>query len=259
MLDKLVHGVNSIPVRLQKELNLTTRIGNESDTINRASSQNWESENNSGKSSEGNFTTEIGHESDTLNRVSGQSWENVNKGFLSLKNRTPCPFLLRRGWCVKGNKCDFSHENFPNDIKDHSDSGLDKRSVPCPFLRRKGSCLKGLSCDFFHSDIHHPPPASQSYQNTFQDHYLKQASPFLDKLQNLVSSVDQIYLRVRGFEDSQRPQPYLSQHPIHYHPLMDSQCLFPPPNHPQLYINHYQSQRACYPPPHLLYPHLRGT
>ena len=65
------------------------------DHNNNAGQVSPQCENNSGQSAEGNFTTGIGHESDTINRVSGQSWENVNKGFLSLKNRTPCPFLLR--------------------------------------------------------------------------------------------------------------------------------------------------------------------
>ena len=78
------------------------------------------------------------------------------------------------------------------------------------------------------------------YQNASQDDHLKQVSPFVDKLQNLVSSVDQIDLRVRGLEDSQRPQPYLSQHPIHYPHPTASHYLFPPLKHPQLDINHYQ-------------------
>ena len=73
---------------------------------------------------------------------------------------------------------------------------------------------------FFHSDIYCPPRINRPYQNTSQDDYLKQVSPFLDKLQNLVFSVNQIHSRVRWLEDSQRPQPYLSQH----NPLFSPNC-----------------------------------
>ena len=112
MAYKLIHGVKTIPVRSR------------------------------------NFTTGIGNESDTINRAVDQNSENVNNGFLSSKTRAPCPFLVRRGWCVKGNQCDFSHENFPKDVKGRSKSSLDKRSVPSPFLQRKGFCLRPTSCDF---------------------------------------------------------------------------------------------------------------
>ena len=29
------------------------------------------------------------------------------------KRYTPCPFLQRRGWCAKGNRCNFMHPNLP--------------------------------------------------------------------------------------------------------------------------------------------------
>lgn len=57
------------------------------------------------------------------------------------KSSIPCPFLSRRGWCAKGNRCDFQHkEPVP-----------DKHKIPCPFLRRNGSCLKEDRCDFSHT------------------------------------------------------------------------------------------------------------
>ena len=56
------------------------------------------------------------------------------------KGITPCPFLKRRGWCVKGARCDFKH---PRDVQKHL--------VPCPFLQKRGFCLKGDRCDFSHS------------------------------------------------------------------------------------------------------------
>ena len=56
------------------------------------------------------------------------------------KSLTPCPFLMRRGWCVKGDRCDFQHPT--------SRRNYHKHNVPCPFLRKNGFCLKGNNCDF---------------------------------------------------------------------------------------------------------------
>ena len=63
-----------------------------------------------------------------------------NRHLNSKKGITPCPFLKRRGWCVKGARCDFKH---PRDVQ--------KYLVPCPFLQKRGFCLKGVRCDFSHS------------------------------------------------------------------------------------------------------------
>ena len=55
------------------------------------------------------------------------------------KFNTSCPFLRRRGWCAKGNRCDFKHPHEkPKDL------------VPCPFLQKRRFCLKGTRCDFSH-------------------------------------------------------------------------------------------------------------
>ena len=64
-----------------------------------------------------------------------------NRHLNSKKGITPCPFLKRRGWCVKGVRCDFKH---PRDE-------VQKYLVPCPFLQKRGFCLKGVRCDFSHS------------------------------------------------------------------------------------------------------------
>ena len=56
------------------------------------------------------------------------------------KHNTLCPFLRRRGWCAKGNRCDFKH---PHEEQKHL--------VPCPFLQKRRYCLKGTRCDFSHS------------------------------------------------------------------------------------------------------------
>jgi hypothetical protein len=55
----------------------------------------------------------------------------------SPKSSIPCPFLSRRGWCVKGNRCDFLHAKpFPNEHK---------HIIPCPFLcEEKGFVLKEI-------------------------------------------------------------------------------------------------------------------
>ena len=58
------------------------------------------------------------------------------------KNETPCPFILRRGWCLKGEQCDFSHRNMVNNDQARQHSNDKKGSKFCPFLRKKGHCLK---------------------------------------------------------------------------------------------------------------------
>ena len=63
------------------------------------------------------------------------------------KGSTPCPFLMRRGWCAKGNRCDFLHAKSPI-----PSFGEQKNRVPCPFLNRRGFSLKGNVCDFSHDD-----------------------------------------------------------------------------------------------------------
>lgn len=46
-----------------------------------------------------------------LNLQSKNEGSNVGEKLpLNLvKGTVPCPFLKRRGWCVKGNRCDFEH------------------------------------------------------------------------------------------------------------------------------------------------------
>ena len=63
------------------------------------------------------------------------------------KKLTPCPFLSRRGWCVKGNRCDFQH---PSSLCEKY-----RHTTPCPFLQRKGYCVKGDQCDFSHEGLYY--------------------------------------------------------------------------------------------------------
>ena len=58
------------------------------------------------------------------------------------KSLTPCPFLVRRGRCVNGDRCDFHHPS--------SRRNYHKHDVPCPFLYKNSFCLKGNNCDLFH-------------------------------------------------------------------------------------------------------------
>ena len=55
------------------------------------------------------------------------------------KFNTSCPFRRRRGWCAKGNRCDFKRK-----------TEKPKHLVPCPFLQKRRFCLKGTKCDFSH-------------------------------------------------------------------------------------------------------------
>ena len=71
------------------------------------------------------------------------------------KGTIPCPFLKRRGWCVKGIRCDFKH---PRDDEKHL--------VLCPFLQKRGYCLKGSRCDLSHSNSYsYSFPPSRSVNN----------------------------------------------------------------------------------------------
>ena len=40
-------------------------------------------------------------------------------GVMPPKNTVPCPFLFRRGYCIKGGKCDFSHASNDQNISYH--------------------------------------------------------------------------------------------------------------------------------------------
>ena len=78
-----------------------------------------------------------------FNRVSNE--DKNNKYVNSPKSSIPCPFLSRRGWCAKGNCCDFQHK----------EPGRDKHKISYPFLRRNGFCLKGDRCDYSHIGFSH--------------------------------------------------------------------------------------------------------
>ena len=93
--------------------------------------------------------------------VSQKSDNDVNIHPSIKKNITPCPFIIRRGWCFKGENCDFSHTGLI--IASNSNQSLvtPKHMVPCPFLFRKGFCRKGCNCDFYHALVNRTTPNLQ--------------------------------------------------------------------------------------------------
>ena len=99
------------------------------------------------------------HRNKTLNsRLQTQQPPNTsmhNDAQINSKSTTPCPFLSRRGWCIKKNNCDFKHLE-PLHLNEPLNN-VPKHRVRCPFAYRRGYCLKGNQCDLSH-DI----PSTQS-------------------------------------------------------------------------------------------------
>jgi hypothetical protein len=96
------------------------------------------------------------------------------------KNETPCPFILRRGWCLKGEQCDFSHRNMVNNDQARQHSNDKKGFIFCPFLRRKGYCLKESRCDFSHVEPYSCPTGNHPVTN--DNLQRPQLQPFLGSL-----------------------------------------------------------------------------
>ena len=95
----------------------------------------------------------------TINR-DGDKSEHAS----SIKSSIPCPFLIRRGRCFKGSRCDYKPAKSPQ---------THKRNIPCPFLQKRGYCLKKNMSDFFpiESSSNNPPsrpyPGCHAYPNPF--------------------------------------------------------------------------------------------
>ena len=102
----------------------------------------------------------------------------------SRKSDILCPYLLRRGWCKKSNRCDYSHQRLGRQTR-----VTPKSEVPCPFLKNRGYCLKETRCDFLHPIRHQPstqpnimPPHIPTYHHGpfFEPHMRRDTrSPFL--------------------------------------------------------------------------------
>ena len=69
----------------------------------------------------------------------------------SRKSDILCPYLLRRRWCKKSNRCDYSHQCIGRQTR-----VTPKSEVPCPLLKKRGYCLKETRCDFLHAIKHQP-------------------------------------------------------------------------------------------------------
>ena len=102
--------------------------------------------------------------------------EGTNNGQnLALKASTPCPFLIRRGRCLKGNRCDFKHPK---------PSKIPKNNIPCPFLQKRGYCLKMNRCDFSHKSWTpkntslKPHLDNYTHHNPFLSHHRVNPNPF---------------------------------------------------------------------------------
>ncbi len=61
-----------------------------------------------------------------------------------------CPFLKRRGRCLKGNRCDFKHPKTMSTLKPPQTM---KCNIPCPILEKRGYCLKKNMCDY-HDELY---------------------------------------------------------------------------------------------------------
>ena len=91
----------------------------------------------------------------------------------SIKSSIPCPFLIHRNRCVKGNRCDYKHP--------------EKSSIPCPFLKKRGYCLKENKCDFSHDIPLDNDPCPRPY---FGSH--ANADPFylISKLRSMLRQIN---------------------------------------------------------------------
>ena len=111
-----------------------------------------------------------------------------NDAQINSKGTTPCPFLSRRGWCIKENNCDFKHPE-PLHLNEPLNN-VPKHRVRCPFAYRGGYyyCLKGDQC----GDLSHDIPSTQSsvinengrmYPGPFVFHHQMPMAPNLPRSQ----------------------------------------------------------------------------
>ena len=160
--------------------------------------------------------------------------ENHNDAFIrpnkvkpqTLKNTTPCPFLLRRGCRAKGEQCDLSHIDSTNASNRRQTFDAAEHMLPCLFLRRKGSCLKGHRCDFLHdlsygSALNYPEKDSTKH---FLHH--KNFSHFLPGPKGVMTMMSRMESRIRKNEGLQHCQltppsrrPRFHTYPRTYHPF----------------------------------------
>jgi hypothetical protein len=123
------------------------------------------------------------------------------------KNETPCPFILRRGWFLKGEQYDFSHRNMVNNDQARQRSNDKKGSIFCPFLCKEGYYLKESRCDFSHVE---PYSCSTGNHPVTNDNLQRpQLQPFLGShdLQNIPTLMRHLETRLQRLEYAQMPPP----------------------------------------------------
>ena len=125
----------------------------------------------------------------------------------SIKSSIPCPFLIHRNRCVKGNRCDYKHP--------------EKSSIPCPFLKKRGYCLKENKCDFSHDIPLDNDPSPRPY---FGSH--ANTDPFLSHRQAPM---------LRQINQNPRPPSYIQNYHFRepwrnpHVPVQNAVMEFPPP------------------------------
>ena len=105
-------------------------------------------------------------------RVRRSNNDHVNSGSKQLpkqlpKHQTPCPFLEKRGFCLKGRSCDFLHQNSqPKNFPwQHSQNWRGSRLFPCipqpnnyPFLENPSYFPPFHTLPFHTRPFSYPPP-----------------------------------------------------------------------------------------------------
>ena len=131
------------------------------------------------------FTANCSEEKPTLREESNQL-DATNR---PPKNTVPCPFLQRRGHCIKGEKCDFSHllKSFHKERR--TPLAKPKHPTPCPFSKRNGFCLKDSSCDFFHETFRGQLYQPRHHSSISLVSPLRELKPTLDHLVSMLQKI----------------------------------------------------------------------
>ena len=129
------------------------------------------------------------------------------------KNTVPRPFLFRRGYCIKGGKCDFSHASNDNSQEGSSACKKPKHLIPCLFLKRSGFCSKGTTCDFFHGTnrIRRPQYNHGTNRIRFPQHKQYNNMPTISPLQEFKPTLDhkvQLLQEIEGSSNIGTDRPF---------------------------------------------------
>ena len=140
------------------------------------------------------------------------------------KKEIPCLFIVRRGWYIKGDQCDFSHSNLPviNNLELRK-AVKQKSAVFCPFLRKKGYCLKESRCDFSHRTLQQRQPPS-----FFGNRQQNNITSLLNRLEMRLQNIEYAQIPHALYPCCPPPQPmYQSFRRVHPSPLMETSVYAP--------------------------------